>query len=161
MKTLLIICFIPGIAFSQFLEPDSITGIYTQKEVITVDSLKKETMYSMALQWIALNYKSSTDVVKLSDPTAGKIVIKANFPTSLFMKDGWIRHTLVLEFKDGKFRYTFSNYSYYSPGSGEIAFEDPMAMKKRVVEDAQTSGLRAMISLEDYLKTAKETTDDW
>jgi hypothetical protein len=71
----------------------------------------------MAKEWIALTHKSANGVFQMADKEASKIIVKGNFPTGMFMKKGWIGHTLTFEFKDGRLRYTYFNFNYYSPGS--------------------------------------------
>ncbi len=49
------------------------------------------------MEWIATNYNSAQDVVQLSDKENGVIICKSNFSTNIFIKTGWISHTLTLK----------------------------------------------------------------
>ena len=162
MKTTLLSLFLLMnlIATSQELGYDDQTKKYTEQDVVEIDSLSKSELYSKALEWISLNYKSAKDVIQLSNEEMGKIIVKGSFPTDLFFKKGWIRHTMVLQFKDGKFRYRFTNFSYFSPGSGEMPLEGSMFSKKKVLAEAKYNVDVCVVSIKKHMKT-QTVEDDW
>ena len=126
-----------------------------------VDSVKKDQLFSKAKEWIALNYKSANDVIQLVDKETSKIILKGNFSTSLFLKQGWIGHTLVLDFKDGKFRYSYTDFNYYSPGSGSMSFESSMMSKKKVIKTTEENIESSILSLNKYLMAQSKTNNNW
>lgn len=138
------------------------TGTYRAVGVVQIDSTDKKTLYSSAMAWVALGYKSSKDVIQLSDMESGRIIIKGAFKTNIYMKSGFIYHTLTLEFKDNRYRYTYSDLSYYSSGSGEMSFDKGgMISKGTAVKSAQSSMQKAIDSLTEYLISKKAISDDW
>lgn len=157
----LIALFISSLAFGQGLTIDEESGKYSQKDIVEIENITKKDIYSKTIEWITLNYKSADDVIQLKDAENGKIILKGNFSTSLFMKQGWIKHTLIIEFKDNKFRYTYTDLSYYSTGSGEVLFEKSMMSKKKVIAETNQNIESSINELTAYIKKAKDSDDDW
>lgn len=153
---------LPFLTTGQTIEKDKETGLYATSGVIQVDSLAKDALYSKALEWISLNYKSAKDVIQYSSKEEGKIICKGNFMTSMFLKEGWIEHTMTLEFKDNRFRYTFTNFSYYSSGSGRVAFEGAMMSKKKIIATTEEKIKNNLDDLTAYFKKASSgKSDKW
>lgn len=147
-------------SFGQAITINEETGKYTKQEVIEFDSISKDELFNKAIEWITLNYNSANDVIQLSDKETGKIILKGNFSTNLWWKQGWIRHTLILEFKDNRFRYTYTDLSYYSAGSGEVSFEGKMAGKKKALAETEENIDNSIASLTNYIKKPIQE-DDW
>ncbi len=165
MKTLLtgifLVFILPKVLLGQGLKIDEETGKYTKQATVEIDSMAKGQIFKKAVEWIALNYKSANDAIQLKDEETGRIILKGNFSTGLFMKQGWIKHTLVLEFKDNKFRYTYSDFSYYSSGSGEMLFEKSIMSKNKVLAETETNIDKSVFSLKEYILKSKKAKDNW
>lgn len=140
------------------IEKDPNTGSYQAMGVVTVDTVSSALLYKKALEWVTLNYKSAADVIQLQSMDDKKIILKGNFRINMFMKEGWIRHTLTLAFKDGRYRYQYSNFSYYSAGSGDIPFESNMVAKKKILSMTENKMAESVNSLTDYLT---KQIDQW
>jgi hypothetical protein len=145
--------------YAQTVEPNE-SGMYENITVIELEGFSKADVFSKAIEWVALNYKNADKVIKMQDANSGKIILKGNFSTDLYMKQGWINHTMIIECKDGKMRVTFNNFSYYSTGSGEMAFEKPMMSKKKAIEEAERNVKFSLESIQ-RLFTTKSTDEDW
>ncbi len=158
---LLLISLLPIMIYGQELKIDDETGKYTKKAVVEIDNMTQNEIYKKAIEWITLNYKSADDVIQLKDESIGKIIIKGNFSTGIFMKQGWIRHTLILDFKNNKFRYTYTDLSYFSTGSGDIAFEKRMMSKKKILAETESDIDKSMLELKDYIIKSNNSDDDW
>lgn len=157
---LLSFLLIPFLSGAQELKTDSLTGKYMITAVIPVDSLNKENLFAKAKEWIALTYRNANDVVQLSDKDAGKIICKGGFSTNLFLKQGWLMYTLILEFKDNRFRYTYTDFAYYSNGSGAMDFESKsLGFKKKLFketeDDVKLNTKRLIASFKD------KSSDNW
>lgn len=149
-------------SFGQSLKIDSLSGKYQSTGIIQVDSLKKDQLFSKTKEWIALNYKSANDVIQLADKETSKIILKGNFSTSMFMKQGWLGHTLVFDFKDGKLRYLYTDFSYYSEGSGSMNFESRnMGFKRKIIKATEENILSSILSLQKYLASNSGKNDNW
>lgn len=160
MRVIWIFIFISITSNAQNIDINPDTGTYQTQGVIEVEGLQKDKIYQKSLEWIALNYRSADDVIQFKNQDAGKIIAKGSFISNRFGKKGWIRHILVLDFKDGRYRYTFSDFAYYSPGSGELPFETKMVSKKKIIADTENDVSSTLNSLTDYLKKT-EGNDDW
>jgi len=165
MKTLLtgilLVFILPKVLMGQGLKIDEGTGKYSKQATVEIDSMAKGQIFKKAVEWIALNYKSANDAIQLKDEETGRVILKGNFSTGLFMKQGWIRHTLVLDFKDNKFRYTYTDFSYFSPGSGEMFFEKSIMSKNKVIAETEANIDKSILSLKNYILKRKESKDNW
>lgn len=73
-------------------------GQSNTSDVVTVDStLKKQTLYSNALAFFALEFKSASDVIQMKDSETGTIIGKG------IVNDQNVTITIVC--KDGKYKY--------------------------------------------------------
>ncbi|MBT6997699.1 MAG: DUF4468 domain-containing protein [Prolixibacteraceae bacterium] len=158
-KLIIILLFSPFICFSQNLEIDKESGKYTKQEVIEIENKSKDDLFNKTIEWITLNYNSADDVIQLKDKELGKIIIKGNFSSSMYMKQGWINHTLVLDFKDNKLRYKYTDFSYYSTGSGEMPFEKSMMSKKKMLKETEEKIDNSILSLKEHLIKDKDDSN--
>ena len=154
----LALIFTTNQVFSQELTLNE-TGLYINQQVITTDEQDAEILFNKCMEWIALNYKSAQDVIQYSDKENLKIICKGSFITNLFWKSGFIHHTLSLEIKEGRFRQTYSDFSYVSEGSGKIALESKnLAFKKKILKETSSQVNSATNNLKEYLNTKD---NDW
>lgn len=159
---LFLIFFAFTTAYGQSLKLDSLSGKYQSTGVVQVDSLKKDVLFLKTKEWITLNYKSANDVIQLTDKENCKIILKGAFSTNMFMKEGWLEHTLVFDFKDGKFRYSYTDFSYYSSGSGKMNFESKsLGFKKRIFATTEEDISSSIASLKKYLSDNSKKNNDW
>lgn len=153
-----------GELFSQnvVIDKDSATGKYSYSEVLKVDGKSAEQLYKNAKYWIVLNFKSAKDVIQLEDKENNKIICKGNFETGWMGKSGHVNNTMILEFKDNRYKITVTDFSYYSSGSGEVSFDGPMAFRKSLIKDS-TKKLQDIIhSLNKKIKiNESKSNDDW
>ena len=92
------------------------TKLITYQEVVKVDGLQKE-LFNRAIEWINVNYKNPADVTKVRNPESGIIEIFHRF--DLHRTDeqgnkidaGNVVYTLLLELKDGRYRYKITDMS--------------------------------------------------
>lgn len=93
------------------VDPD--TKLITYKEVVQEKGTKDE-LYVRGIAWINSFYKSPTDVTRSRDRDNGLIKGVARFktfynnPDGIKMEGPIIEYNLVLEFKDGRYRFIFS-----------------------------------------------------
>ena len=108
----------------------------TYIEVVNVDSVSAETLYSRAKMFVANEFNSATDVTKLDAPTTMTLIIKARLPrnyTNPFNHafGGAVRFRFVIQCKDGRYKYVLDELVHedkqpagdYSGGS--LANEKP------------------------------------
>lgn len=154
---------IPAFAQTVALDPD--TKKYQAQAVEEFKpELTKLQLLGRASEWIAKNpvpdYKLT---LQSADTTSGRIVLSGSIATKLFMKPGTIDHHVVLEFKDGRMRYTFSGFSYSSLGSGTLQFEsNSLGFKKKMIAETEEKLKTAMAGLKAQLDgAAVAKNDNW
>lgn len=152
---------LPVFTKGQNLLIDEQTGKYAKQAVIEVENQPKQLIYKKAVEWITLNYKSANDVIQLKDESEGKIILKGNFSSNMYMKAGLIEHTLILEFKDNKFRYSYTDLAYYSAGSGKMPFEGNLMSKKKLLSNTEQDIDNSIKSLSEYIFKSYNSKDDW
>lgn len=94
---------------------DEDTKLITYKEVVQQTGTKTE-LFNRAIEWINKNYKNPADVTKVRNPETGLIElihrIELNYDEKGVTRSaGIVDYTLRLELKDGRYRYTFTNFN--------------------------------------------------
>lgn len=83
-------------------------------EVVVVDStMSSKDLFSKALNFITLNFRSANNVIQLKDEENGKIICKGNTSFSNNRPeyvDGVINFTLQISVKNGKYKYDFTDF---------------------------------------------------
>lgn len=78
----------------------------TIEEVVQVKGKTAKQMYNNALLWVNNSFSSPKSVIQSREESLGLITI--NFCTQ--NKSGsWLEATLKLQFKDGRYKYTYDN----------------------------------------------------
>lgn len=108
---------------------DSATGKIFYKGVVNVDSVSKQELYLRAREWFVNSFKQSNSVIQMDDKESGTIIGKGN--TSIYLNTmfgsmdvGFIRFTVSVYVKDGKYKYSFTDFKQEnwrvggSPNSG-------------------------------------------
>jgi hypothetical protein len=104
------------------LPVDSTTHRISISQVVEVPGVSKAELYSRAREWFAKTFGSSKAVLEMDDREAGKLV--GTFNTPLKMASGvgvsldmLLWRGITIDLKDGKYRYTFTNYNIGAPTS--------------------------------------------
>lgn len=149
LLTLLLIQFS---ASAQKITFDRSTGKYTYFGVGLVGSQTKDSTYLKSLEWVNFNYKAPKEVIQVSDRKAYKIVLLGNFKTNVTKRDAYIGYRITLECRDGRLVYTFTDFNYFTLGSGKINFEeDQLPLKRKMLKDAQKKVEKLVESLTNYI----------
>ena len=98
------------------LPGDSEGNIFFE-EVVKVDSnLTKQELYVNAKEWFAKTFVSAQDVIQMDDKEVGRIIGKGNmeYNSTIYYGSngtkGWIRYTVTIQVKDGRYKYEISNF---------------------------------------------------
>lgn len=95
---------------------DTITKLITYKEVVRQKGTNDE-LYLRAIEWISATYKNAERVTSKRDRANGLIEGIARFKINYTDKDGSkndagnISYVILLECKDGRYRYTFNGFN--------------------------------------------------
>lgn len=172
--TFIIALFCYFFGFSQ--EPLVYTGV-----VETDSTLTKNDLYINGKTWFAESFRSAQDVLQMEDKEASKLIGKSNieYNSNVFLSSdrtrGWIRFTVNLQVKDGKYKYEISNIIHdagFSFGYLTTDFECPYEeikggkkWKNKVWTDIKTQTDQNIIPLIESLKITMsekpEAENDW
>jgi hypothetical protein len=96
---------------------DEDTKKVTYKEVVTQEGAPNAT-YNRAIEWINSFYANPSEATRVRDPDNGKIEVKHRIKVCNVDKNGnktieceVVDYELALEFKEGRYRYTFTNFN--------------------------------------------------
>lgn len=94
------------------IDPD--LKLITYKEVVNQTGTKVQ-LFNRAAEWLPKQYANPVDVTKVRNPETGLIEIRHRFDVSYEEKGvprtgNSIDYTMRLEFKDGRYRYTITNF---------------------------------------------------
>lgn len=182
MKKLLLSCLLLIPLLTEAQNCESIR----YSEVVTVDSsLSKDVLFNTARRWFANNFGDSKSVLEVSDKATGEMLGKGLFKyhSSIFFANsatsGWIRYTLRLVLKDGRYKIEMDNFEHEAnPGNpnprnlGTISkdfcpaptnINSPLRWQKRVYEEMlklSEDEISAIVtSLKDSMKKASKEED--
>ena len=102
---------------AQVLPIDSTTRKVTFQEMVSLDSLSKDTLYTRASEWMANYYKTSK--FDINDMAGGKLGIEGYFVVSLtydfkYKSENNVAYDILIIQKDGKYKYSLTNLCIYS-----------------------------------------------
>ena len=140
---------------------DEETGKFTYQGVVDVEGVAADDLYGLAKAWVAKTYRSANDVIQLDDPYAGRIIVKGNFPFSVFGAPKLARHTLTIEVRDSRYRYTLTDFVVSSGAGYEVPLEDEKSltgMRKKSFGTVVSRSVEAIAALE---KAMSEPEEDW
>lgn len=105
-----IICLMVGLFILQIGNSQELSG------VVNIKGKTADKLFNASREWFALNFQSNKDVVKLADNTTKVFIVKGEQRETVFIKKIKVRikmnFTLKLEFKDGRFKYEFTEIDY-------------------------------------------------
>jgi hypothetical protein len=180
-KLYLFILLVPSLSFAQKFE--QVEGLFTMQFVANSD-LSKAQLFDALRSWFVSTYKSSTDVLEISDKESGVLMGKGlshiNIINRLNMNDTKrMRYTIKVEIKDNRFRTTFFNVLYIddpaeynryttSETSAEVLLQDKYLFNKQgkpkvFMTSLKTGAEEKFISLHDsmiqYLSSTLQNSD--
>lgn len=165
MKTFALLLLLPVVSFAQ-LPLDSTTNRFTYTAVIEVPGVSKLELYTRARSWFVEYYKDADAVIQMEDKESGRLIGKGRFGVIWQMGvERLIRHTVQIDVKDGRFRYSISNFMvYFSSMYKEFPLENvPSELNSGVKNLYQRTHERTLL-LEQSIKKAmmsQSTASDW
>ncbi len=167
------IFFYPSLVIGQLnipIDKESGRAVYT--EVIKVDSVKSEILFSRAKLFVVDSYNSAKYVTQLNDDKLQTIVIKAYQPIRIpdwswkggTVSAGGFNYTFKIYCKDGRYKYELSDLEHtnmYDPswgqGSGgaiehEASDSGILMMSKKNWLEIRTTCIKSIENLISQLK---------
>ncbi len=91
------------------------------QEVVPMEGMARDELYRRAKAWVVETYNSAQNVIQLDDPANGELIVKGLDKTpaygpALLRCVRTIKHTLTIEVKDGRYRYTLADFRVIIPG---------------------------------------------
>jgi hypothetical protein len=137
---------------AQKITLDKKTGRYTYFGVGLVGTQTRDSTYLKTLEWVKFNYKSPKEVIQEADRNNYKIVLAGNFKTNVTKKEAYIGYVITLICREGRLNYTFTDFNYFTLGSGRINFEEEkLPAKRKMLKDAQKKVEKLIGSLTSYI----------
>jgi hypothetical protein len=101
---------------AQTVPVDTVSKTVAYAEVVTVDSISKDELYTRAREWFAKTYRSSQSVIQMDDKSSGKIVGKGSergqvYAAPLIYNPFTERYTISITVKDNKYRYEITDFT--------------------------------------------------
>jgi hypothetical protein len=143
---------------------DETTNRYTYQEVIEVSGATKEELFDKARMWFTVTYVDAKSVIEVEDKAEGKIIGKGSFLIPFSLADRAIQHVVTLEVKNGRYRYTFTNFylDMLTSSIGNCTFEDmPKMNRKNIYGKTHEKMMRFSASLKKAMSAPLATQRDW
>lgn len=106
------------------LPVDTETKRVTYTGVVAVEGASQSELYTRAKLWLFLTFDEAKDVIKVDEKDAGLLIIRAytDLPVRLSQSDSEptnreVGYTMMLNFKDGRYKYTLTNYQVILVGT--------------------------------------------
>lgn len=138
MKNLLTLLFIvlPWVVYAQnaTLPFDSTTGRILFTNIVEVDNSSKDVLYNKARTWFSTHFNSGETVLDMDEKALGKLIGKAALPFKfqnttgggLFTERYILWYTLIVEIKNGRYRYEITNLEIKVPDYATISDQVPI-----------------------------------
>lgn len=167
-------------AASKLIQPKFIDGEYLFEEVVPVKNISKNELFKRAKIWYQISFKNPSKVISSEDIQDGILVLNPGFSfigktTTGISDEDYGKCTLTIEFKDGKYRYKFSDIevatSSLSPGkfntlnvwksfAGNINDKGPTTLVDALI-NGTTIKINSLInSLKDGMSNSSKN-DNW
>lgn len=171
LKLLFFTLLMTSFCFGQTTLPVNGSGKIEYSAVIQADSTTAPQLFSNAKQYFATAFVSAKDVTQLADQDARTIVIKYMIPVSWksfgITQSGFVRPTLTIQMKDGKYRYSFTDFLWdYQAGTMGKHYTEPLESKPGAVNAKQWESIKeqtdqAIHSFINQMTAALKTKSDW
>lgn len=182
MKKLLFCLFAIILILKGYSQSDSIPknseGNYEYSEVVSVDSTSAQKLYSNAKIFVVTAFKSGKAVTQMNDDASktvagngtDQIVTKGLVGSAV---DKFILFRILIQCKDGRYRYTITNFkinftngveSVTYPLEREKAYNRKILTKKQTAEvySKLNSDMQLLIEkLKNTMASKTENTQDW
>lgn len=130
MKKNILICILLSLSFIMFSEkkvwkdpnakglfPLDTNGKIVYTEVIEMQNVTKDALYSRAYEWFTKAFNSAQNVIQMQDKENGKIIGKGIFddinspgPLGMAGVKGYVKFTISIYLKDGKYKYEITDF---------------------------------------------------
>lgn len=135
--------------------PKNDQGQYQYRGIVEVSNKSQIDLYDQAKEWVALNFRSAQDVIQLDDRENGHLIAKGNFQIYYKMWNRHVHHTMIIETKDGRYRYTIKDFVFQTADRPRIPLEQS-TLGSEFGKKLDSTVKSTLSSLEDKLKGQEE-----
>jgi hypothetical protein len=149
-------------------------GSYAYEQVVNVEGVSKEEMFSRAKKWIISNFKTNDnniqfDETNLTIANTATVVLKVASGFNWALTSGLVNFKLNLQFKDGRYKFVFDNIAVqaaYSDGIVETVNYEQVQRNnkpaKHIRKEINEKLLAIATQMEEVIKTGGgKGKDDW
>ena len=165
----LTLMFFYVMSFAQTTLKTNDNGVVEYSQVIQVEASTQKDLYKKAKKWFVNTFKDAKEVIQTEDEDG--IIGKGSFhlDKTFTTPEGWVKFTLEVQFKEGRYKYTFNDFYFDaipSDFSGQLGPERPtkLIMKKawqKVLNESATQIEAVEKSLISAMSAEIEKQDDW
>jgi hypothetical protein len=117
MKTILIVlmlCAISLCGFCQTMPIDKATGLITYSDIVSCDTAPRKDIYNAVKLWALNAFGTGKPVAQVNNAESATIVLKPGLKVYAenTQAAGFVYYTLTIECKDGKYKYTFTDFKH-------------------------------------------------
>jgi hypothetical protein len=124
----------PVLSDGTILPFDETTHQITYQGVVEVPGATKDQLYTRAYEWLAKTYRSANAVIQMQDKEAGRLMGKGAALVSIKgFSAGFVRHTLTVYLKDGRYKYVLTDLEHEATGAHNIYSGGPLERPKAEV----------------------------
>lgn len=153
--------FILTIPFLSFSQPQLKDGHIFYQEAVEFSDISQEDAYVNTKKWFATTFNDSKEVIRLEDKETGIIIGVGVMPVP-YMQVTWNwKFELKFEFKDGRYRYTLSDFKITYQGK---EYPDTMYLeseKKKVKEHLVDLDRKINALISNFKTEIPKAEDDW
>ncbi len=142
---------------------DEETGKVEYSDVVNISGATSSQLFDRAKEWFPYDH-GTTRKIFFEDKTKGVITGDCAFPIFMSGSTKKVHFTFKLQFKDGRYKYTASDFVAHFGTDNKVTYEDRYLPDKRDVYDDTNDKVNKMLKeLAAAMKTAVETDDedDW
>lgn len=154
---------ISGKSFCQQMPLDPATGKIIYSGVVQMQGYNQKDLYKAARAWVTKAYSSNRILNQFYDDENASILLQLyminywDFDTSV---TGYIHYTLKIECKDGRYRYTFTDFVHVHPDETNICDGGPLENEKYVCTDYFMSHPLLAANKKDFWQDIKKNTNE-
>jgi hypothetical protein len=109
----------PGADVKHPIPVNEQTGRFFYTGIVEVPGISKTALHRRAKAWVAKGFGSAADVLKLDD-LKGSLIIKGQYQVPFKIGKYAVFHTLTIDLKDGRYRYTLTDLEVMSLTIGGV-----------------------------------------
>lgn len=150
--------------------PQDETGRVIYEAVVHREGISADSLQKLAIKWIHTFYKNPPGVIKENKP--GYIKVEHKFEiydvdkkTGKKYKAGRVKYTLIIKFKDGRYKYELTDFKYianrYVPIEEWLDSKDPK--HQEYLKQVNEYATNLITKLREFIKSppVQQEEEDW